>query len=265
MLAGDTDKTWEYYGKTNPYFGVLTTERFKNENLTSDNKAAFFESGHAYLDFVFQVARENLDSSFRPKRALDFGCGVGRLALPLARQCESVVGVDISDSMLAEARSNCREQGLTNATFVKGDDTLSGVSGSFDLVHSFIVFQHIPPKRGEVILQKLVDLVREDGIGILHFTYSFGTSLSVGRRLLIEGYRRVPGLYSLRNIVKGRPFSEPMMEMNEYSLNALLRRLQESGCHKIAIRFTETGAFGQPFYGAILFFQKKRTDVRAYG
>jgi ubiquinone/menaquinone biosynthesis C-methylase UbiE len=70
--------------------------------------------------------------------------------VPLAGVCTSVVGVDVSEAMLAVVEENSREMGLSNVTFVKGDDTLSGVSRSFDFVHSFIVFQHIRPERGGI-------------------------------------------------------------------------------------------------------------------
>ena len=46
--------------------------------------------------------------------ALDFGCGVGRLVLPLARRYRTVVGIDISDAYIAEAVRNRDKHGLTN-------------------------------------------------------------------------------------------------------------------------------------------------------
>jgi len=55
------------------------------------------------------------------------------------------------------------------------------------------------------------------------------------------------------------------MQMNQYNLNRILRILQESGCHRVHVRFTETGYYGEPFYGVILFFQKHRLDVTAHG
>ncbi len=80
-------------------------------------------------------------------RALDFGCGVGRLVIPLSKIAESVTGVDVSESMLNEAISNCDNQNVNNANFIKADDNLSMLSGKYDFIHSYIVFQHIPTKR----------------------------------------------------------------------------------------------------------------------
>ena len=65
--------------------------------------------GHARSALVFDVVRRHLHDGFAPRTALDFGCGVGRLALPLARRCRSVVGVDVSGGMLEKARSRSRQ------------------------------------------------------------------------------------------------------------------------------------------------------------
>jgi 2-polyprenyl-3-methyl-5-hydroxy-6-metoxy-1,4-benzoquinol methylase len=264
LLINDSDKTWEAFGKADPYFGVLTHSTFRKDNLTTATKRAFFESGERCVDFMLGTVREHLDASFQPRNGLDFGCGVGRLTIPLARACKSIVGVDVSESMLAEAAKNARDHGVSNASFVRGDDRLSRVTGPLDFVHSLIVFQHIPCRRGEMILKRLIELLRDGGVGMLHFTSSWSSDTPLARQLLTESYRSVPLLYVIRNVLKGIPAGERMMQMNRYDLNRLLRILHETGCHRLHVRFTETHYFGHPFYGVILFFQKVRSDVRAH-
>jgi len=261
----NTDSTWEHFGRKDPYFGVLTSPTFRSDQLSDDARSSFFESGKRYVDRALDLVREKIDPTFRPTRALDFGCGVGRLSIPLAGVCESLVGVDVSESMLVHARDNARLAGLTNTTFLKGDDTLSAVSGTFDFLNSFIVFQHIPPARGELIVRRMLDLLREGGVGALHFTYSYGSTTTRARHLLVRAYRDLPLAWGVRNLLKDRPFGEPMMQMNEYSLNRLFRLLHEAGCHTVYPRFTETGSFGQSVLGVLLFFQKRRMDVTEHG
>ena len=96
----NTDRAWEYFGRETPYYGVLTDPQFSPANIDSRAKEAFFTSGEDYVEMVLETVHHQLDSDWKPGRALDFGCGVGRLTLPLARRCESVVGVDVSESML---------------------------------------------------------------------------------------------------------------------------------------------------------------------
>ena len=60
-------------------------------------------------------------------------------------RAERVVGVDVSPSMLAEARRNCDARGARNVELLAAD-RLGTLAPEFDLVHSFIVLQHIPPR-----------------------------------------------------------------------------------------------------------------------
>jgi len=52
-------------------------------------------------------------------RLLDVGCGPGVVALRLAHLFEEVVGVDIDPDMLAEAARRAKEQGITQARWVR--------------------------------------------------------------------------------------------------------------------------------------------------
>jgi len=141
----NTDAVWEWFGKNQPYFGVLVDTKYTNEQLNEEAKNNFFASGKAHVDFVLETIKEHFDTNFTIQRALDFGCGVGRLTIPLSAACGQVVGVDASPSMLQEATKNAKEMAAENIEFLLADDDLSKVeSESFDFINSFIVFQHIP-------------------------------------------------------------------------------------------------------------------------
>ncbi|MBC7844332.1 MAG: methyltransferase domain-containing protein [Gemmatimonadaceae bacterium] len=262
-MAG-TDTAWEFYGKQDPYYGVLSNDAFRKDSLDGDAKARFFSSGERYVENVLETVRTHLATSFVPASVLDFGCGVGRLALPLARQCSRVVGVDISQSMLAEARRNAVESSLSNVEFVQSDDLISKAVGEFDLVHSFIVFQHIPTARGEAIFRQLIARVRPGGVGVVHFTYANAPRTPLVRRLLTKAYERVPGILWLKNLVKRDAIGVPVMQMNTYDLNRLHCILQESGCHDVHTRFTEASHYNYPIYGAVLHFIKSPRDTTTH-
>src|SRR5690606_30137204 len=101
--AMDTDNEWEEWNKTDPYFSVLTNPKFRRQVLTEEAREEFFNSGREDINKVMAICRQHLDPAFTPRRALDFGCGVGRLVVPLSRLAAQVVGLDVSQSMLAEA------------------------------------------------------------------------------------------------------------------------------------------------------------------
>ncbi|MGF1604172.1 MAG: class I SAM-dependent methyltransferase [Thermosynechococcaceae cyanobacterium] len=255
MFQGKTDKDWEFYGKNDPFYGVVTWDKFKSSRLDDEAKRDFFKTGEEYISTTIEFIKENLSRDFHPKKALDFGCGVGRLAIPLSAVCESVTGIDVSSSMLDKGRENCQEYGITNLSFVQGDDTLSDVSGSYDFIHSYIVFQHIPQKRGEQIAKRLIDLLEEDGIGVLHFTYFRNYDrLSI---LKYHVYKSLPFLWKLKNLFKGSS-TGPMMQMNLYDLNQLFQLLQENDCHRSLVRFTN---HGEGTGGVILYFQKRKLPM----
>jgi hypothetical protein len=158
--------------------------------------------------------------------------------------------------MLAEAQLNCRQFGIENVTLTVGDDSLSKLSGQFDFIHSFIVFQHIPPARGEAIMRRMIDRLEESGIGVLHFTYSERHGLSRSMRLRKWAYGSIPFLFHLRNLFRGRPYNEPLMRVYKYSINRLLNVLMETGCSQCYLRFTMHG-----HNGVILFFRKKPLPI----
>lgn len=56
-------------------------------------------------------------------RVLDIGCGAGHTTLDVARAASAgeVLGIDLSTRMLALARQRAAEQGIANATFIRGD------------------------------------------------------------------------------------------------------------------------------------------------
>src|SRR4029450_1971208 len=71
---------------------------------------AFFALGREEVDGVF-AEFQRLGLSPGRQRALDFGCGVGRLSQALAEHVDEVIGIDISPTMLEKARELDRSGG----------------------------------------------------------------------------------------------------------------------------------------------------------
>lgn len=248
---GNTDKAWQRLGQIDPYFAVLAHPRFREAAIEGDTRHEFFTSGEDHVERLFASIRENLDPEFAPRRALDFGCGVGRVTIPLARRIAQVVAIDVSDSMIDEANKNCEEAGVRNVTLLKSDDSLENAPGDFDFIHSFIVFQHIPPRRGEMIFCAMLRRLSDNGVGALHFIYA--SRVSGWRRLLRKLRATFPFVNGLANLVKGSSFRYPYIEMNSYDVNQLLLHLQVHGCHRIHLRFSDHGLSK----GIVLLFKKE--------
>jgi len=155
----DTDADWRQLGATQPYWGVLTHPDYRTENLTAGNLEAFYATGVDYIQGI--AGKLEQATGARPAgRALDFGCGAGRLAEAMTAYAPEVVGYDISPGMLEKARARGGR-----AAYV---DVLP--AGPFDWINSFIVFQHIPPERGLGLMAELLDRLAPGGLVSLQVT-----------------------------------------------------------------------------------------------
>jgi SAM-dependent methyltransferase len=240
-----TDHAWEEWGRRDPYYGVITHPKFRRNALTDDAKREFFASSETHAQYILSTIRKHINPDFSPRRILDFGCGVGRLLVAFAAIADEVVGVDVSASMLEEARRNCDQRQLKNVLLVPSDDEVSAVSGSFDLIHSFIVFQHIPVERGRLIFTNLIRRLRPGGIAAVHLTYSksrFADTHGVSPPKPLT--RAVPVSPEIRD------GADPEMQMNPYNMNEMLFLMQRHGVQQFYTDFSDHG--GE--LGVFLFF-----------
>lgn len=116
-----------------------------------ENHKLHIATGHAHSDEEFRASGEKdlveaiLDgiSLWPEAKALEIGCGVGRLLVPLSDRIAAAHGVDISEVMVAKSRDYCT--GRSNLTIRRTDGMLKEFGDeSIDFVFSFIVFQHVP-------------------------------------------------------------------------------------------------------------------------
>jgi 2-polyprenyl-3-methyl-5-hydroxy-6-metoxy-1,4-benzoquinol methylase len=251
MFGNSTDKSWETIGKIDPYYGVLTSDKFRNRNFDKDAHSDFFNGGKDHMINLLAKIEKRFGKIPRGN-ALDFGCGVGRLTLPLAVEGRflHVVGMDISESMLKEARKNADKAGVSNLNFVVADDSLNGLNGNFDFIHSFIVFQHIPIKRGEKIVRQLINKLSPGGVAALQMP--FARKVGLARKALSLIRVHVRPLHILGNILQKKPWGEPPMQMNRYNLNRIFLILYECGVTNITLEFMKEGSN----VGIYIFVQK---------
>lgn len=103
-------------------------------------------------------------------RVLDFGCGAGRLSQALAEHADEVVGLDVSPPMLETARALDRSDGRCSFVLGEDPDLRAFPDGSFDLVYTERVLQHLPRPVLENYLAEFVRVLRPGGVAYLHCT-----------------------------------------------------------------------------------------------
>ncbi|MGH6877744.1 MAG: class I SAM-dependent methyltransferase [Rhizomicrobium sp.] len=100
---------------------------------------------------------------------LDIGSGWGGLALDLARDCGAkVLGVTLSQEQIALARRRAQTAGLAERCRFEPVD-YRALSGTFDRIVSVGMFEHVGVPYYPAFFAKLRALLKEDGVGLLHF------------------------------------------------------------------------------------------------
>ncbi len=94
----------------------------------------------------------------RAPRALEIGCGPGRLMRLMARYFDEIWGVDVSDEMIRLAREKLCDVANARVERNNGTDLAGFTDHSFDFVYSYAVFQHIPSR--EVVMGYLEEAWR---------------------------------------------------------------------------------------------------------
>ncbi|HJQ36316.1 MAG TPA: methyltransferase domain-containing protein [Thermoanaerobaculia bacterium] len=211
---------WDAFAAREPYFAVLTHERFLRRHFDPAAEAEFFDSGEASVSELYAILGTRVASHFAPASVLEYGCGVGRLLLPFARRATRVTGVDVSKAMLETARMHLAKAGISNVELLSSLD-----DRTFDLVNCVLVLQRLRRGEGLELLRALTRRVREGGVGVFQFPYRASISPLVS--LSRKARARVPGVNALVNAM--RRTSMPFIETNPYDLNEVFAILQDAG------------------------------------
>jgi SAM-dependent methyltransferase len=193
MSLKNVKKTYEKLGADDPLYAVLSEKKFQHNRW---NPKDFFSTGLKEIDDVLHYV-EGTNCKLQFRRALDFGCGVGRLSQALAERFDCVVGVDIAESMVQRAREynrfSDRVQYIANAN----DDLRMFDNDSFDFVYSNITLQHIPPEHGKNYIREFLRVLRPGGLALFQVPSgrayrpgSFGEFLYYFRRRYLRRFLR---------------------------------------------------------------------------
>jgi SAM-dependent methyltransferase len=153
---------WNRFGKDDPLWAILTDPGKKGGRWDPDQ---FFALGHKSVI----LAIERLHAlGYVPSRgkALDFGCGVGRLTQALCAHFDEVLGLDIAPSMIGHAERLNRFAGKC-AYRLNDTVELSGVeSASVDFVLSILTLQHMRPEYSTSYIREFFRVLKPGGTAI---------------------------------------------------------------------------------------------------
>lgn len=185
--------------------GIARTRTLFNDSVTRSEEAsvALYSLGSAGLlaaatDEVVRV----LDAwgvLGADRDALEIGCGIGRFLVALAPRLRSVVGVDVSENMVAAAQRRLDGIDHARAQTTDGRDLSGFTASSFDLVYSVDAFPYLVLAGRGLVEAHLRDAARvlRPGGDVVIFNYAYGRARSDDAREL-EALGEAAGLRMLR-------------------------------------------------------------------
>lgn len=236
-------ETWDALGAEDPLWAVLSAPGTRGNRW---NPQEFFATGQAEIAALFDdLATRRV--ALQHGRALDFGCGVGRLTQALATRFDRVDGVDIAESMVAAARRFNRH-GDRCAYHVNDRADLSLFDdGVFDLIYSRITLQHIPPEFTKRYLIEFARVLSPGGVAVVHIPDGMTPLREAVFRMAMTRRRLARRLAAPRRRAAGvprdgsptdHPFPERKHEMYFLPQRAVTQLLEKHGLMLVA---TEVG------------------------
>jgi SAM-dependent methyltransferase len=112
-------------------------------------------------------------------RALEIGCGSGRLMRPMSRHFLEIHGVDVAGDAIRQARENLQDLAHAHPREIHGTSLEDFADQSFDFVYSFALFPYIPSRELVIaFLREIHRVLRPGGLARLQFNGSAGTGFS---------------------------------------------------------------------------------------
>jgi methylase of polypeptide subunit release factors len=243
LLWQHVRNTWTRLGQEDPYFSVVTSDQYRQDRMSPDAGQRFYDSGQVDLNRVEAFLSRNGRELPRDGVCVDYGCGLGRITLWLAKRCKRVIAVDVSEAHLAIARRELAARGVANVEFhlLRGRGDLAALNGA-DLFHSIIVLQHNPPPIIAEILNAALKGLKNGGSAFFQVpTYGSNYHWSYDRF-----------------IADDLPAGD--MEMHVIPQSVVFALAAEAGC--VPVEVQPDGCAGMPFWVSNSFLFSKPAASR---
>lgn len=128
---------------------------------------------------------------------LDFGCGVGRLAIPFAKYVNEVHGVDISPSMIAVAQQQSEHLKNTSFSCISPNEKLNG---HYDTIFFFGVLIHFSNEDIESLISNFKACLSPNG-RIVFIEPTYKTTIQVNDEVIYRSTDEFMNLFSAFELV----------------------------------------------------------------
>lgn len=151
---------WNRLARKNPYWAILTSLPDIDAPPDLDS---FFRSGLMAVDREIEYL-DKYNLCPHRKRAVDFGCGLGRLTRGLAEHFDSVIGVDISEEMIRLAKAHNAHPERVDFVHNIAPDLAVFPDEYFNFIYSDITLQHIHPEVAKCYIVEFIRILKPRGV-----------------------------------------------------------------------------------------------------
>lgn len=163
MKLEGVQKSWEKLGETDPISAMLPADlRGRISGLEE-----FFASGQREIDDLMKYVT-SLGINLERKKALDFGCGLGRCSQALAGYFDEVYGVDIASSMIELANKYNRDSNKCRYLVNQTNDLQIFENNSVDFVWSYGVLHLVEPHYFRDYIKEFLRVLVPGGLAVFH-------------------------------------------------------------------------------------------------
>jgi len=228
-----SQRIWEENAEKDPLWVVCSDATKRGGRW---NEAEFFQTGANEIGVVLEHLRGLGLSPAVEGAVLDFGCGVGRLTQALASQFREAVGVDISSTMIEQAKKYNRFAGrclyLCNTS-----DALPFESDKYDFVYSSIALQHIEPPHARKYIREFLRVLKPSGRMVIQLADQRKRDYAARLRETVRIRTRLGVFLKFIGLVDYKPFRFAIHCLSETDLREILAGTR---CHIVDIQFTNS-------------------------
>ena len=194
----ELQKTWDDLAKIDPLWAILSRPEKKGNKWDIEE---FFATGKKEIDDVMEYIK-SLGVNILRRKALDFGCGVGRLTQSLGNYFDEVIGVDIAPYMIELANIYNQHTDKCKYYLNLNNDLKVFSNNSFNFIYTTITLQHIEPQYSKNYIKEFLRVLAPHGLLIFQLP----------SELILNSYN-----YKLKKILKKLiKFITPKILLNVY-------------------------------------------------
>ena len=160
MDLKELQKNWDRFARTDPMWSIRTWPNKLGNRWQADE---FFLGGKEDIAAAMAFI-ESLSIQIGRGKALDFGCGLGRLTQPLCEYFDEVYGVDIAPRMIELAKEFNRFPNKCKYYLNENDHLEVFPDNEFDLIYTDLTLQHMEPQYARRYIEEFLRILAANGV-----------------------------------------------------------------------------------------------------